>query len=208
MSRKFEHYESPFCTGELCAGSRFFRYNPDEALLEWQAKKDLFSKQAPYPAVDKSQVVCQLTDLDEKKRVEMQSDTNGFLDLKPLNAPLGDNATMGLNYLTYEGVHWAAGKGNDIIIELNHGGSVQLLESDGFTANLFSLRGVLVPGTADKASMRFALMDPTVKPTKMEDGAQSPQPDLPYFLRDSYGLPMRTSPAVLKTFQLDCELQK
>jgi len=166
LAKAFEKYESPVCKGELCAGLRFFRpHNPEFDSLEWKAHRNLLAMGKAYPRVKRSQASCEIIDLDANATVALQADEDGIIGLRFLNpTDTPDVAKLSSLLVLPAGEIDAKGAPSALAIEMSHAGAVQLLEAEGFVAETFQARGILAPGTREKASIRFALMDPKRAP--------------------------------------------
>jgi hypothetical protein len=206
VARKLERYESPLCTGELCVGTRVSTGELEEVLLEWTAKQDKFARGELYPRVDPKKVVCQLQDLTDQRAIELTENRHGYYDLEAIEATDDMDGPQAMLLVPPRGETEATQ--TEVVIKLTHGGSVQLLSASGFVAHAFALHGILVPGTQEKSTVRFAVMNPERNAPSHSESRLLPLTDPPYTVRDVYALSIRRAPTVIKEYELSCQLQQ
>lgn len=205
LREKYSQYDSPLCEGELCAGTRFISYELEESLWQWKAKRAAFARRENYRKVDFKKISCKLENLTARSEVELKKNEHGHFDLKHLNS--AENQ-LGVRSLGFTNSFFSNYDESDAVVELSHLGAVQLLESSGFSAGPYDIRGLLVPNTLEKISMKFALMDPQLRAPVRREGELMPAFDIPYGSRDPYFYAIRKMPTVIQEFRLSCELGK
>jgi hypothetical protein len=193
-----EQFESPFCTGNICAGRRPFNPSPDYMLKLWNALGKSYTAGSPYsePAL---QAACEVRDVATGRLVPLVWN-DGSADI-----PLG-NSPHRLS-IGFWGLGYALEK-YIVPVKLDHDGPFQLLDGDGFVATaMFWMNGVLQPDVSKKIHARVALMNGHDR----SDGVNKlglAEPDIPYFAFNPFFWGIRKEPTIERQFDIDCWLKE
>lgn len=194
----FEQFESPFCTGNICAGRRPYNPNADYMLMAWSVLEKSYTAKAPYTKPSQ-RPVCEVHDVASSQIVPLEWKDGSA------NLPLGNSKhRLTIGFFSEDNSF----DKSFLPVNLSHDGPFQLVEGQGFVASsMFGIDGILKPGSVEKIHARIALMDGHPNPDKKNQLGLA-EPDISYFMFDPFLMGIRNKPTIENQFDIDCWLQK
>lgn len=200
ISKNFERYESPLCTGNLCTNRRWIRaISTEEDLLKWNLVKNYFNDDLDYPITMEDNISCHLKNLTDNKNVEL------VVDQGALKVSGDELAQSTFKYIFLIKDMFLK---NIVEISLQHQQNVQLFNVKGFSpSSAFQTTGFIQEGSNKEISVDLAIMNPNLDaPRKLGDLNHEVE-DIPYTTFDPFFYAISNVPTIIKMYRLTCKLE-